>query len=388
MRKYCLLVICHGFPPYYGGAEHAAYFLAREAAASGDVEVTVLTSDIGGRLPAEETMDGFRVVRARGRKKEWTRHTVFELASFLRAADARLQEVVTAHKPDAVLAHFSLPAGELARRIKRRWGIPYTVVLHGSDVPGFQPKRFAMLYPFVRPVVRRIWREADHVVAVGQGLRGLARATWPKGAGGIEVIENGVDTKLFHPGSQPTAREGGDFQIVVIAQLIERKGIQYLLEALSQIRQEGGPRCAVHVCGTGPYEPMLRAKTAAFKLEDQVHFRGLLPHEDLAELLRRSDVFVLPSLQEGLPLSLLEAMATGLPVVATRVGGIPTVLRHGTDALLVDPADSQQLQKALATLIQDSELRRRLGANARDMAVQHGWGRVWADYARVMGLYR
>lgn len=379
-----LLIICHGFPPYYGGGEHAAYYLAREAAREPGHAVTVLTSDLGGRLPREEEIEGMRVVRVPARKTAWTHHTVGELASFYFSARTRLADVMASSAPDHVLAFFAFPEGELARLIHRRWRVPYTVVLQGSDVPGYQPRRFALLYPFLRPVVRRTWRAAAHVVAVSNRLRDLALETWPDGA--VSVIENGVDTELFRPAAPPRgAAPGGPLRAVVVAQLIQRKGIQYLVEAVGGLRTAGRD-VQVEVYGSGPYEPELKDRVRALGLSTSVAFRGLTTHNELPRILREADVFVLPSLQEGLPLALLEALASGLPAVATRVGGIPTLLRDGVDGLLVDPADAGGLRAALQRLLDDGDLRQRLRAAARAAAERFSWRNIWRQYRGLPGL--
>lgn len=377
MKK--LLVICHGFPPYYGGAEHAAYYLAREAAASGSFEVTVLTSDIGGRLPAEERMDGMQVVRVHARKRKWTHHSVFELYSFLRSASAALPSLAARVRPDLVLAHFSVPAGELARRLHCGAGTPYAVVLHGSDVPGYQPKRFGAIYPLMRPMVRRAWRSARRVIAVSCELRDLARTTWPDGV--IDVIGNGVDLDLFAPRDRGAEAAAGPTRLIVVSQLIERKGLPHLLEALRMLSDE---KVTLRIYGTGPCEAELKKLAQQTGLGDRVSLMGLVGRDVLARALAESDLFVLPSLQEGAPLALLEAMASGLPVVASRTGGIPGILTDGREGLLVEPARPAALAAALEKLVSDPPLRRELGMRARARALEFSWQTVWKRYEAAL----
>jgi glycosyltransferase involved in cell wall biosynthesis len=378
-----LLVICHGYPPYYGGAEHAAHYLAREAARSGDWRVTALTSDIGGRLPADDTLDGVRVLRVRAVKREWTRHSSRELAAFLLAAIRAAPKVVEAVRPDFVLAHFTIPAGEIARRIAGRFGIPYTVVLHGSDVPGYQPARFGIAYFLLRPAVRRVWRSANHVVAVTEDLGRLAAKTWPEGA--VRVIRNGVDTDRFRPHSRTGGKEAGrPLRLVTVAQLIPRKGLQCLVESLRGLCDRPDREWNAVIYGSGPERSALESAVAGAGLSDQVRIEGLIAHDDLPGVLAGADVFVLPSLQEGLPLAVLEAMAAGLPVVATRVGGVPSVIDDGRNGLLVEPADPVQLRAALAKLMEDGGLRVRLGAQARAAAERFSWARAWEEHAALM----
>lgn len=374
-----LLVICHGFPPYYGGAEHAAWYLAREAVRTGRWDVKVLTSDIGGRLPSRETREGLEILRVHAPKRQWTRHTVSELVRFFLAARRPADHLARAWKPDVTLAHFSVPAGELARGLWRRHGVRYAVVLHGSDVPGYQPARFGWVYPLLRPVVRRVWQEARQVIAVGDGLAGMAHLTWPEGA--IQVIANGVDTDAFL-GGKPGETADGTVRLLVVAQLIERKGLGVLFEALGRLGS--GVRWQLGICGAGPCEAAFRQQVARLDLGERVQFHGLVAHGELAAMLCRTDLFVLPSLQEGLPLALLEAMAAGVPVIATAVGGIPTVVKHDQNGLLVNPGDADGLALAIGELAGSPERRRRLAQAARQTAMQYAWPAVWNRYEEVL----
>ena len=376
--KQRLLVVSHGFPPYYGGAEHVAGHLAAAAASSGRWDVEVLTADIGGRLPPVEEWRGCHIQRVPTRKKAWAHHTVGELLSFLISA----RRVAGLSRPDWILAHFTLPGGEVARRWAASFGVPYAVVLHGADVPGSQPGRFGALYPIVKPLVRRVWRQAQRVIAVSGGLRDLALQMWPEGR--IDVVPNGVDVDLFSPGPSRTPRELDPLVVCAVARLIEIKGLQHLIDAIALAPEAVRRRIRLRLCGVGPYENELRRRAQATGLEAQVEFAGLVPYEQIPDELRAADVFALPSLQEGLPLSLLEAMASGLPVVASAVGGIPTVIRDGDNGLLVAAGDVAGLRDALVRLAVDPALRTRLGVAARRDAGAWSWPAIWERYETLL----
>lgn len=374
-----LLVVSHGFPPYYGGAEHAAGHLAAAAVSSGRWEVDVLTSDIGGRLPTRERWRGVNVVRVSARKKKWANHNVVELHSFLRSASRNME----IRRPDWILAHFTLPGGEVARRWAGRFGVPYAVVLHGADVPDSQKRRFGAVYPLIKPLVRRVWRQAARVIAVSDTLQALALRTWPEGR--IDVVPNGVDVDRFQPLCRDeTAPKEGKIALLVVARLIEIKGIQHLLTALSLLPEEMRRKIHLRLCGTGPYEAELRRQAEQVGMTAQVEFSGLVSYEEIPARLHEADLFVLPSLQEGLPLSLLEAMASGLPVVATTVGGIPGVVKDGENGLLVPAADPTALRDALVRLLTNPALRQSLGAAARRDSLDWSWDAVWERYEALL----
>lgn len=381
-----LLVICHGFPPYYGGAEHVAYHLAAAAVRTRRYQVTVLTSDIGGRLKISEELDGIHILRVPTRKRKWSHHTAFELLSFLRAANRYISKLLLTNHPDHVLAHFSLPAGAVAKNIQVKWNYPYSVVLHGSDVPGYQNRRFGLLYPFTRHWTRSVWRRAEHVIAVSRSLKQMAQDNWPGGV--IDLIPNGVDVARFQRLERPARATSGDWKnVVVIAQLIERKGIQHLLKALSTMRVADLGRLRVSIYGIGPFASRLHSLVAEMKLDPWVTFHGLAPYEDVPRILANADLFVLPTMQEAMPLTLLEAMAAGCPIVSTLTGGIPDIAENEKEALLVPPADHAKLKDAILSLLNDPERAQSLGHAARTRARAYDWSEVWKRYERaIFGL--
>ncbi len=370
-----LLSVCHGYPPYCGGAENAAAFITEHAAREAGITAMVVTSTIGGRLPRHAECNDVDIHRIPSYKRAWTRHTVLELGLFFLSGWLHSRKLYDALQPDYVLAHFTMPAGVLAAAWKRRFGTPYAVILQGSDVPGYQPSRFRLLHGVMRGVARKVWSSADHVFAVGRPLAALAGECW---SGPIQVIPNGVSDAWFRPHDyQPRER----LTILVVAQLIERKGIQYLLEALSLMQADPS---VVHLCGTGPYQEALRKQADALGLADQVVFHGSVDADRIRELQDASDLFVLPSRQEGLPLSLLEAMAAGMPVVATPVGDIGRVLQHEQNGLIMAPGDIEALTEALQTLSDDESLREAYGKAARSAVESYRWSTIWGQYREVM----
>jgi glycosyltransferase involved in cell wall biosynthesis len=318
------------------------------------------------------------VVRVPARKKKWANHNVVELHSFLRSASRNME----IRRPDWILAHFTLPGGEVARRWAGRFGIPYAVVLHGADVPDSQKGRFGAVYPLIKPLVRRVWRQAARVIAVSDGLRELALRTWPEGR--IEVVPNGVDIERFRPAEMPTVRDGGTLVVVAVARLVEIKGLQHLIAALARIPADMRSQIRLRLCGTGPYEGELRRQVREAGLDAQVEFAGLVPYERIPEEFQGADMFALPSLQEGLPLSLLEAMACGLPVMASRVGGVPAVICDGENGFLIPAGDVEKVSKAIVQLASDSILRARVSKAARHTAQSWSWDSIWERYEALL----
>jgi glycosyltransferase involved in cell wall biosynthesis len=168
-----------------------------------------------------------------------------------------------------------------------------------------------------------------------------------------------VEAKRRELGIPPTGPVIG-----IGARLTEQKGITYLLKALPTVLAQH-PSLTVIVAGNGPLLPDLKGEAAALGLEQRVRFVG--PRTDMPEIIRLFDIYVLPSLWEGLPIVLLEAMAAGCPIVATRVGGNAVAVSEGRNGLLVPPADPPALAKALSDLLSDAALRQRMSAVGQAM---------------------
>ncbi len=187
--------------------------------------------------------------------------------------------------------------------------------------------------------------------------------------------------RIHHMGvnlaEHPFAPKMGDerrpsFRIVHVARLVEKKGTEYLLRAIARLRGSADlPSLELDIIGSGPLEAKLRQLSEEFGLADVVHFLGPLPHDGVRRQLATADLFVLPSVtaadgdMEGIPVVLMEAMATGLPVVSTRHSGIPELVRHEHSGLLADERDEEELFHQIHRIMQDSQLRRHLVTNAR-----------------------
>jgi L-malate glycosyltransferase len=270
----------------------------------------------------------------------------------LRAIQAMLRrqpDIAHAHNPGA------LPYALLAKLSTRSRVV---MTRHGQE-----PKRIGGLLE---------WRGTDAVVAVSEAAAAAMRAQYPANARKISVIINGV-----HRADAPSCREKVRAELgltrevvgIVVARLDRLKGHESLLRALSLLR-EASTKVTMLVAGDGPERANLETLAGQLELgSDRLRLLGY--RSDISELLSAADFFVLPSLTEGLPLSILEAMAQALPVVATPVGGIPEVITDGLNGLLVPVNQPAALSAAIAKLAGDPILRRSLGETACSHAHDH-----------------
>lgn len=182
----------------------------------------------------------------------------------------------------------------------------------------------------------------------------------------IKTIANGINVTAFeHAEPLPLFKaQGGTVVLGMVARLDLQKGFDYLLQAARELCKtfQG---LKIIIAGEGPDRSAIEAMIHQYGLQSKVILAG--QQSNMPAVYAAMDIFVLPSLNEGLPMTVLEAMAASKPVIATRVGAIPSVIKDGESGLLVDPKDSEGLRNAIAMLLNDPELRRRLGDQA------HAW---------------
>jgi len=245
-------------------------------------------------------------------------------------------------------------------------------------------------YNFARPIgkwiLRRWFRKLDGKIAVSKPAVEYAQTNFP---GYYNIIPNGVDLEHFSPDVAPIEEfNDGKLNILFVSRLEKRKGLNYLLEAFKQVKEEI-PDCRLIVVGPGT---RLRRKyeryVARSGLKDVV-FVGLVAYDDLPRYYKTADVFCAPAIgSESFGIILLEAMAMGKPIVASDIEGYASVISHGVDGLLVPPGDKDSLAQALISLLGDESLRQEMGARGRAKALEHSWERiaqkVFAYYVRVL----
>jgi glycosyltransferase involved in cell wall biosynthesis len=334
----------------YGGKDAVVFTLLTRLRASGeyDVEVVCFRREI---VYQEFLGEG---IPAHVLKMYWT----FDLSALGRLASVvRDRSVHLIHTHDNK-SHF------LGRIVGRRLGIPVISTFHGQTKFGLE------LNVFKRTLYHWLVRKTDglvtHFIAVSSELRGelLRRGIEPHR---ISLIPNGIDADQFvasasrAPSRQQEGIADDAYVIGVVGRLSGEKGHRHFLQAVAPLCRSR-PNLTCLVVGDGPLRAALESDAARLGIRERVLFAGF--RRDIATMYALMDVVVLPSLGEGLPVTLLEAMAMGKPMVATRVGGVPEVIDNGRDGLIVSPADPNSLRVALERILQDSGLAEGFGRSA------------------------
>lgn len=368
-----ILILNSEYPPIGGGASNASAHIARELVRLGQ-QVTVVTSTFKDQ-PRDEAQDGVRILRLPARRAQADRSTTIEQLSFMLSSTVRGFGLVRRLKPDIVLAFFGAPSGVAAWIWSFFFKLPYIVSLRGGDVPGFRPYDFRRQHQLLAPLLRQVWRRAAAVVANSAGLRQLGAAFEDRVE--IKVIPNGVDLEKF----QAPQRQWTPVRMLFVGRIVHQKGLDLLLQALSQL---GDRNWQLDFVGDGPRVEKLTQLAAQLGLADRVNFRGWLSRAELPSALSAANLFVYPSRHEGMPNAVLEAMASGLPVLSTRIAGNEELVTEET-GVLVPSNDPDALRAALEALLPDAAGRERMGAAARKRAAaEYSWQRIAQAYLDLM----
>jgi glycosyltransferase involved in cell wall biosynthesis len=371
-----ILIINSEYPPIGGGASHASRNIAELMVARGH-SVRVITA-CHHSLPVAETIGGVEIHRVFTAKRKMDRSGPLEQGLFMITGSIKALKLSRARTPDSVLAFFGIPGGAVARSLHLMHGIPYVVSLRGGDVPGFRPYDFGVYHNLMSPLIRNVWKYANHVVANSQGLKLLASKFYPSIP--VDIIPNGVQADLYQP-VQPS-RKG---RLLFAGRLVHQKALDVLLQGLSNIHSMNWH---LTVAGDGPKRVEWEALTKTLGLQDRVEFIGWVTDEQLHEKYTKSDIFVLPSRHEGMPNVVLEAMASGLPVIATGIAGSEELVVDGKTGFLVPVDDPQALAETLKRLLSDPGMAHAMGLAGRErVQVFYTWEAVTDAYLNLLAVH-
>ena len=338
-----------------------------------------LTNPIRG-LKSLEFIDGVEVQRIPVLRKRQEYCSTFEMGTFVLSGLWHSLFQVREFKPDVVHVFFGIPDGPLGWALKRVYGLPYLISLRGADVPSDEVKRFARHYRILRPFVRWLWQDADALVAVSNGLREFAYETTPDVP--IDVIPNAIELSVFRPPRQRT--HDGPVRLLFVGRFNAFKNVETLLEAINRLNEMGVNNFELQLVGDGERRANLERLTIDKGLTRQVHFLGWVDRNAIVERYRQADMFVTATTWEGMPNTVLEGMACGLPVVATRASGLDELVKEGVNGYLVDINDASTLANRLAELIENPYERLRMGKESRKMAEQEfAWEYIAEQYVQI-----
>ena len=349
----------------YGGAETYLLDLASAAIDSSRVSVALPFRDSNAKLREELHERSIHVIELQQYRAIYVWNFFIALKFFLR------------HKTG--LFHFTLPHPDSCRwlllaasLLRRRYYITELLVPPDPYRAGWY---FFVTHLLFNGLKRLSYNRSAGVIAICEEMKDILVRKYNLPAEKINVIYNGIEAEDSgsEPGWGDALREElqlgeGNLLLITAGRLMEQKGHRFLISALEKLLVEF-PAIVLLIMGEGPLLGPLKEEARNKGLDDHVRFTGF--RKDFRSLLHMSDIFVLPSLNEGFPYIIIEAMFAGLPIVASAVGGIPEAVSQGETGLLVRPKDVDQLYRAIRELLIDGAMRERMAQKGREKAEQH-----------------
>ncbi len=342
-------------PKWLAGTEIATYNMASHLTKNGH-EIHVITSWDSG-LPEEGTEQGFFVHRLKLPKIKFIGLVIFwfEVLVVLRKIDP---DMIHVQRIDMAIPAF------LARKFMKK---PYAVWGQGFDV--YFPWRFK------KTISKLVFKNADVVIAQTENMKKHMQEIFNRE---VFIIPNGIDVEKFKnsPAKEMIRNilglDNSNRVIIFVGNLRPVKGVKYLIQAMSTIVQKE-VNARLILVGKGQQSDYLKNLAKEFRLEKYVIFVEEVPHEKVPEYLTASDIFVLPSLSEGFSIVSMEAMASGLPIIATKVGVLPEIIEEGVNGFLIESEEPRKIAEKVLYLLGDDDLRKRISENNKEKAKSYSW---------------
>jgi len=366
-----VLLVNYEYPPFGGGAGNATQELGRALTKMGHA-VTVLK---GGKGDPCVEPDGMRVVPVGASRKHFSQASFREMFSFLLrgvfwALSSRGRDF------DLTIVFFALPCGPIATFQNKRWHVPYIISLRGGDVPGLVPA-IEPLHRMFAPFRRWVSKNATAVVANSSSLAELAQASDPVS---VTVIPNGVDTQYYCPSGNSIGVKDAPLRLLMVGRFHRQKLIPESIRWLAQAKSKG-IEFLVTIVGDGPERDAVEAAIEDLDMTKFICLKGWLGKDELIKQYQQTDCYLNLSSYEGLPNTVLEAMACALPVIASDIPPHRRLVEHQVTGYLVDLDRPENLIDQLAELVTDKRRGRVMGEAGRQAVLtNYCWKAVAKSY--------
>lgn len=376
-KKMKLLMLNSEYPPIGGGQGNANQAMINEFVEN-HIQIDLVTASSGKKYKEEKSNIRLFFLDIGKNGKNFLFQSSKELITYsvkswkfatklIKQARSKKAEY------DAIIAWSGVPAGFIAMVLSRRFCIPYVVLLRGADVP-FYDKRWAKLDRLVfRYLSPYIWKKSLLTIANSQNLRDLAYKTSRKKK--IDIIYNGIDLKRYTGNYDVKITPA---QIIAVGRLNKMKGFDLLIQAVAGIKTQ----CQLVIAGDGPEKENLENLAKMLGIEGKVLLLGRLEKEQLIHFYQESSIFCMSSYNEGMSNAMLEAIACGLPVVTTQVGGVAELING--NGIIVPCGDSFALQEAIETLLENPERLVQCRNRSLQIAADFSWKKITNNFLDLL----
>jgi glycosyltransferase involved in cell wall biosynthesis len=368
-----ILMLNYEFPPIGGGAGQAHLAILKQYASKPGLRVDVLASAPKPGFEVRKLSDNVTLYTVGVHKKNLHYWRKIEVVEWVLRAKPPYQRLLKANRYDLVHAFFGLPTGWLCYKTANR--LPYIISLRGSDVPGGHA-RLQLEYKLLGPLLKRIWTGASALVACSKGLK--ARSQRFLSSANIDVIPNGVDLEKFHPASNKEL--SGEFKLLTVGRLSVTKRFEMLVDTVDILKKQG-KNIRLTISGGGGLLDDLKNLVEQKKLADVVNLTGRIESEKMPGVYGNHDMFVSATMQEGMSNAMLEAMASGLPIITTKCEGTEELISD--NGIVVENDSAESLAEAIIGLAGNQQQYKTMCAAARRKAQTFGWDCVADGYIKL-----
>jgi len=368
-----ILMLNYEFPPIGGGTGQEHLAILQQLAGRDCVEVDVVTSMPVPGLAVEKMSGNITIYKVGIHKKNLHFWRKIEVVEWLWRAKNPYRALLSEKRYDLIHIFSALPTGWLCRGEMDK--IPYIISLCGSDVPG-PHARLQLEYKLLASFSRRLWKKASIIVSLSEGLKKRAMEFMP--LPDFVIISNGVDLKRFHPADDK--RPSNVVKLLTVGRLSATKRIDMLIEAIELLTKKG-KSMELTIAGDGGLFDELKSLIEKKNLKNKIRLAGRIDPQQMPDIYRQYDIFVTASMQEGMSNAMLEAAASGLPIITTRCEGVEELVID--NGVVVEEASANALAEAIGNLAENQVKYKSMRLAARRLAEKLGWDKIADQYCEI-----
>ncbi len=368
------------YPPLGGGTGTVNRAILEGFLAYPAIKIDLITGCTDKKKKITHLSDNVRIIYLPLQNKNIHHASNFELIKYAFHAFFLAFKMQRKEKYDFSFAWSTVPAGFVSFLLLYIFKLPYLVRVGGPDIPGFE-ERYKSIYKIISPIIRIIWRKSKLIVAKCNLEKEMIISINPKLK--IEIIHNGVNIHEFKPIDKALKQ---NLTSVCPARLIKRKGQDLLIKALAELKLKG-ITLLLNLVGDGDEKDNYQRLAKELNVLQQIDFKGYIPRKLMKKEYHEADLFVLPSYNEGMSNSLLEAMACGLPVIVTDVGGTTELVTQGKNGFVFPVGDKSKLVSILETIAVSPAILHEMGIKSREYAETLDWKKIVEAYFLLFNAF-
>lgn len=373
MKK--ILILNFEFPPIGGGASVVSANLAKEFARLGN-DVIVITSRTFD-LPPHSMVDGYEVRRIFTFRKRKDHTSILMMLMYFLISFFPICIYVFKHKPDIIHCHFAVPCGLFGLIFKKLFRVSYLLSIHGGDVPDYVPDT-KLFFPILKPLFGSICKNAMAITVSNEGLKNLVIKSFPLVK--ITIIKHGVTLSDFI--LKLKYGTGEKVKFLYVGRFSPEKDVEMLIRAFSFVVKKIVNAKLIMV-GDGILAKKVKKMATEICPENSVIFTDWLSSVEVNTKMTESDILILTSRKENLPMVILQAMASGLPIISTKVWGVTELIKDGKGGLLIEVNDEEMLIKKMIHLAQNSDLWKKMGQENLNIVCNYTWDKIAKQYLEL-----